>query len=125
MSKRSRCGGVRNFKLAGEPYAGIVRVEALSLWRRANFQRGRRTLCGDRACRNAVAVAPCEFSPSCGEALRTENFCLETTTLSLFWARGSAGAWGVLRNPSAYTAHTHNSNIPRQIGRLHRAHTQQ
>ena len=48
MSKRSRCGGVRNFKLAGEPYAGIVRVEALSLWHRAYFQRGRRTLCGDR-----------------------------------------------------------------------------
>ena len=39
-----------------------MRVEALSLWRRANFLRRRRTLCGDRACRSALAVAPCELS---------------------------------------------------------------
>ena len=44
----------------GEPSAEIVRVEALSLWRRANLSRARRALCGDRACRSAVAVAPCK-----------------------------------------------------------------
>ena len=62
VSNRSRCGAVRISKLADEPSAGIVRVGALSLWRRANFLRGRRTLCRDCACRIALAVAPCEFS---------------------------------------------------------------
>ena len=59
---RSRCGAVRISKLADEPSAGIVRVGSLSLWRRANFKARRRTLCGDRACRSALAVAPCELS---------------------------------------------------------------
>ena len=59
LSKCSRCGASRIFKLAGEPSAGIVRVETLSLWRRENSQ----------AC---------------------------SRTLSLFSARGSAGAWSVL-----------------------------
>ena len=58
MADRSRCGAVRIFYVANEPSAGIVRVGSLSLWRRANFLRGRRTLCGDRACRSALAVAP-------------------------------------------------------------------
>ena len=62
VSERSRCGAVRICTLADEPSAGIVRVGALSLRRRANFLRGRRTLCGDRACRSALAVAPCELS---------------------------------------------------------------
>ena len=47
-----------------------MRVETLSLWRRANFQVRRRTLCGDRACRNALALAPCEFSRSPANLLR-------------------------------------------------------
>ena len=46
----------------GEPSAGIVRVDVLSLWRRANFRVRRLYLCGDRACRNALAVALYEFS---------------------------------------------------------------
>ena len=61
VSDRSRCGAVRISKLADEPSAEIVRVGALSLWRRANLHAGRRTLCGDCACRSALAVAPCEF----------------------------------------------------------------
>ena len=44
-----------------EPSAEIVRVEALSLWRRANSSKSRRTLSGDHACRSALAVAPCDF----------------------------------------------------------------
>ena len=43
------------------PSAEIVRVEALSLWRRANLSWSRRTLCGDCACRSALAVAPCNI----------------------------------------------------------------
>ena len=61
MSKRSRCGAVRICLDLGEPSAEIVRVEALSLWRRANLFWPRRTLCGDCACRSALTVAPCEF----------------------------------------------------------------
>ena len=34
-SKRSRCGAVRILLNLGEPSAEIVRVKALSLWRRA------------------------------------------------------------------------------------------
>ena len=41
------------------PSAEMVRVEALSPWRRANLSQSRRTLCGDCACRSALAVAPC------------------------------------------------------------------
>ena len=37
VSKRSRCGAVRICLDLGEPSAEIVRVEALSLWRRANL----------------------------------------------------------------------------------------
>ena len=47
MSKRSRCGPAR---ICLEP-----------LWRRANSSQSRRALCGDRACRSALAVAPCDF----------------------------------------------------------------
>ena len=35
-SKRSHCGAVRILKLPDEPSAGILRAQALSLWRRAN-----------------------------------------------------------------------------------------
>ena len=62
VSERSRCGAMRIFYVADAPSAGIVRVGALLLWRRANFLRGRRSLCGDRACWIALAVAPCEFA---------------------------------------------------------------
>ena len=70
MSKRSRCGAVRICLERGEPSAEIVRVEALSLWRRANLSWSRRTLCGDPACRSALAVAPCEFILSAANPLR-------------------------------------------------------
>ena len=70
VSKRSRCGAVRICLERGEPSAEIVRVEALSLWRRANLSWSRRTLCGDRACRSALAVAPCEFVLSAANPLR-------------------------------------------------------
>ena len=62
VSDRSRCGAVPICTLADAPSAGIVRVGSLSLWRRANLHAGRRTLCGDRACRVALAVAPCDFA---------------------------------------------------------------
>ena len=100
-------------------------VELLSLWRRANFQRGRRTLCGYRACWSALALAPCEFlmwivkPPAvfggCPRwrverpansvwnrrvaALARGAFCefrLEATTLSLISAGGSAGVKSAL-----------------------------
>ena len=43
-SKRSRCGAVRICVSLGEPSAEIVRVEALSLWRRAIFLLAKRPL---------------------------------------------------------------------------------
>ena len=70
MSKRSRCGAVRICLEPDEPSAGIVRVGSLSLWRRANLSWSRRTLCGDRACRSALAVAPCEFALTLANPLR-------------------------------------------------------
>ena len=64
VSDRSRCSAVRICTLADKPFAGILRVESFSLWRRANLHAGRRTLCGDRICRSALVVTPCEFSIS-------------------------------------------------------------
>ena len=46
-------GGFGGGRQAMHLSAGIVRVEALSLRRRAYFQPCRRILCGGRACRNA------------------------------------------------------------------------
>ena len=43
-SERSRCGAVRICLSLGEPSAEIVRVEALSLWRRAIFLLAKRPL---------------------------------------------------------------------------------
>ena len=43
-SKRSRCGAVRICLSLGEPSAEIVRVEALSVWRRAIFLLAKRPL---------------------------------------------------------------------------------
>ena len=60
VPKSSRCGAVRICLELGEPSAEIARVEALSLWRRANASCSRRTLCGDLACRSALAV-PCSI----------------------------------------------------------------
>ena len=57
VSNRSRCGAVRISKLADEPFAEMVCVESLTLSRRAIFNARRRTLCGDAACRRALAVA--------------------------------------------------------------------
>ena len=53
---RLRCGAARMCLELSE----IVRVEALSLRRRANVSRVRQTLCGDCACRSTLAVAPCK-----------------------------------------------------------------
>ena len=59
-AKRSRCGAVRMRFSLGEPSAEIVRVEALSLWRRA-FSGSRNGLWklsrGLRACFRNPAVA--------------------------------------------------------------------
>ena len=64
-------GGVGLAGVGGmHPSAGFVRVRALSLWRHAWFQRGRRTPCRFRASRSALAVAPCEFSTSPANPLR-------------------------------------------------------
>ena len=70
MSKRSRCGAVRICFDLGEPSAEIVRVEALSLWRRATLSCPRRTLCGDCACPSPLTVAPCEFVLTSANPLR-------------------------------------------------------
>ena len=61
VSKRSRCGAVRICLSLGEPSAEIVRVEALSLWRRAIYSCSRNGLWklsrGLRACFRNPAVA--------------------------------------------------------------------
>ena len=44
VSDRSRCGAVRICLEPDEPSAEIVRVEALSLWRRAIFLLAKRLL---------------------------------------------------------------------------------
>ena len=54
-SKRSRCGAVQICLELGKPSAEILRVEALSLRRRANASCSWRTLCGDPARRSALA----------------------------------------------------------------------
>ena len=90
VSDRSRCGAVRISKLADEPSAGIVRVgalslwrrpsaeivrlESLSLWRRANLKARRRTLCGDLCV--SVVFAKFKYKSSMRSALphlRPEN----------------------------------------------------
>ena len=70
-SKRSRFGAVRMCLALGEPSAEIVRVEALSPWPRANVSRAQRTLCRDRACPRALAVAPCECVSSSANPRRS------------------------------------------------------
>ena len=44
------CGAVQILGLAGKPYAGIVRVDALSMWRRSNLQAYRRNFSLFSAC---------------------------------------------------------------------------
>ena len=78
-SKRSRCGAVQMCLELGEPSAEIVRVEALSLWRRANLSCSRGTLCVDPAYRNALAVVPCEFRSICLLSLLAKR-CLEVVS---------------------------------------------
>ena len=87
VSEPSRCGAVRILELAGEPSAGIGRVGslagepsagigrvgALSLWCRAQPRARRRTLCGDRACRIALAVVPCPSLSAFGGGGRAEE----------------------------------------------------
>ena len=57
----------------GEPSAEILRVEALSPWRRANLSWAWQTLCGDFACLRAVAVVRSEF---CGDCARRSAFAV-------------------------------------------------
>ena len=47
--------------LADEPSVGIECAGSLLPPPLSNFLHGRRTLCKDRACRSAVAVAPCQI----------------------------------------------------------------
>ena len=61
VSERSRCGAVRILELAGEPSAGIGHVGSLA---------GKRSACGDRSCRSALAVVPCESLSSPANPLR-------------------------------------------------------
>ena len=82
VSKCSRCGAVRILGFAGSTFAGTVRVETLSLWRCTIFP----------PCR--LAVAPCKFATS---RLEHPETSLESKIFLLFWSRGSAGAWIVLR----------------------------
>ena len=85
MSNRSRC------------------VESLSLRRRANFQRRRRTLCGFRVCRIRSRCGLRTFSLfSAGvPALARPASCELATVTTPAWlsAVGGAGAWSVLRRP--------------------------
>ena len=61
VSERSRCGAVRILELAGEPSAGFGRVGSLA---------GKPSACGDRSCRSALAVVPCESLSSPANPLR-------------------------------------------------------
>ena len=61
MSDRSRCGAARIFYVADEPSAGIVRVEALSLWRCANLSCSRDALQGSCALDIEIALKPLGF----------------------------------------------------------------
>ena len=120
VSNRSRCGAMRISTSPGEPSAGIVRVKALSWWRRADlnvargalcgyracrtalvvasceFQRRRRTLCWHRACQIALVVAPCKFERSRTNLQQVNPQC-GLRTLSLFCPGACAVAWSVLR----------------------------
>ena len=71
--KRSRCGALRISTSSGKPSAGFARVEALSLWRPSNFNVVRQTLCGFRACRRALVVAPFKFQRRPANPLRVSR----------------------------------------------------
>ena len=73
MSKGSRCGALRISTSSGKPSAGFARVEALSLWRPSNFNVVRQTLCGFRACRRALVVAPFKFQRRPANPLRVSR----------------------------------------------------
>ena len=95
VSHRSRCGAVRIFNVVCQPSPGTVRVESLSLWRRANSKARLPTLCGDRVCRIALVVAPCEFStsfanPRRGSCLSNRSRCGAARILKLV-SQPSAG----------------------------------
>ena len=76
MSKRSRCGAVRICLDLGEPSAEILRVEALSLWRRANLSNPLRGSCvSDRSRSGAVRVCLEPDEPS-AEIVRVEALSL-------------------------------------------------
>ena len=94
VQERSRCGSVRISNFAGQPSAGTLRVGALSLWRRANSEARRRTLCGFRASGRSL-----RRRANFRRGLRTLSLFskgaragvgLEPTTLSQFCANGSA-----------------------------------
>ena len=70
MLELSRCGAVRIFQRRLLTFCGFRARQSLSLWRRANSKAPRRTFRRFRACRIALAVAPCEFSTSPANLLR-------------------------------------------------------
>ena len=76
----------------------IVRVKTLSLRRRANFQARRRALSLTSACWSAGAWSVLRILFGIDDLLAVLGawsvlVSLESTALSLYWARGSAGAW--------------------------------
>ena len=92
-SMRSLCDAARIVFFLGEPYAGIGRVDAFSLWRRAScltvgvgridaHLRWRRTTClglgepGDRACPSDLVVAPCEHAECYSATAKGKSGCL-------------------------------------------------
>ena len=73
-SKRSGCGAVRICLSLGEPSAEIVRVEALSLWRRALFLLAKRPLeVVSWFARLLSQSRGCGFDSPPGPRLRLEN----------------------------------------------------
>ena len=62
MSKRSRCDAVRICFDRGEPSAEVVRVEALSLWRRSFILAARIVFERSRGLRAAFAIAASRVS---------------------------------------------------------------
>ena len=92
VSKRSRCGAVRICLSLGEPSAEIVRVEALSLWRRA--------LSVQEAEVEGAVFPPKHQSLKEGSPNKSPNFPWLCFGNSAFGVRGSVDALNIAKKGS-------------------------
>ena len=75
-SRSKNCGLFTIFSMRARPSAEIRVVEVQKLGTFYDFCAARATLCGDRARRSALAVAPCEFVLVSANPLRVEALSL-------------------------------------------------